>query len=293
VSISAEYKTVSEGYFAAYLESAQYMASYEPDMKGQTTKPDFVFEYEGMQVICDVKERMPSVEQIAAEQLELESTPTGTLSRSRARSFDPVGEIRYLINEKRKKFKGYNDHLCALIFYNNGNRDVRFHPPFLFSAMIGDLGFRASISREIGVVDRRTIRDVFLDRGGSMIKSYRTGAYHESLRNISAICALESFEVANPEYIAALELEIQRRSGHLKRNLSGKERAGIVIDLITSGVRRTNGRSWGLTVCLNPIARVRFPDNVFNGPYDEHWELVGERPKRIIAGEHRLQTQDF
>jgi hypothetical protein len=289
MSPNPQYKTVSERHFAAYLENMEYVAEYEPDISEQTTKPDFVFEHDGLEVMCDVVERRPSEKQRAAEQLEAASVAPGDAMKPRARFYDPVKEVRHLIKEKRKKFKGYNGRLCALIMFNNGNRDIRLRPVFMFGAMMGNPGVQGCLSIATGVVDPSSIRSTYLPRGGSMVESYRDKKFHKSLQNVSAIIAMESFQLPNPQYETELAKRIQVRETQLNRYLSAEEKAFDVIDLIEGGISPNVGQAWGLTVCLNPTARIRFPDNVFDGPFDEHWQLTGDCELRIFAGAQRLE----
>ena len=38
-----------------------------------------------------------------------------------------------------------------------------------------------------------------------------------------------------------------------------------------------------IVVIENPFARVAFPQDLFNGPFDEHWKIPNGRCKRVFA----------
>jgi hypothetical protein len=262
--------TESEAIFAAYLDNANYRWDYEPDIPSHYKKPDFRISRDGVEILSDVKERSPT-----------EFIPG-------ARHIDPVEGIRKLIEKGREKFKSFGDHICAIIVYNNGDHDTRLESMCIFEAMVGNLGFQASFVPDTGRIDLDSVQSVFLPRGGKMIKHYPTMEPYDSTRNISAIIALESYRIQNPLFAKSYDQQIDRRTTELGRPLTVDERCTIQYDLMFRGIPATLGETSGVTVCTNPFAKHPFPDDIFNGPYDERWSMVDGQLTRVFVGVQRL-----
>jgi hypothetical protein len=289
---STDFDTVSEQYFAEYLDSAKYRWDRHPPIPGQSKIPDFGFDHRGVRVLSDVKERTPSKEQLEETQREIDAAIAGE-RHSTARHFNPVEQVRHLINQGRRKFKNFDGHLCALIIYNNGHRDVRLDPYIIFGAMLGNPGFTLSLNTETGRADHTTLKSGFLPRGGEMVRKYDPLTPSKSLRNISAVVALEPYRVPNPAFAQAREEEIRRLTDKFSRHLSDDERAGIIGTLFFDyGMKASLGDTWGLTVCTNPFANIPLPDDLFAGPYDTCWSIVDGVMTRVFAGEQRVAVDE-
>jgi len=289
MTATAQFDTVSERYFADYLDDAKHDWVHHPNIPGQLKKPDFVFSHSGVQVLCDLKERTPNAEQLEEQRLEGEAIEAGEPNQNNPRHFNPVKEVRHSIAEGRSKFKDFDGHLCALIVYNMGRRDMRLDPYTIFGAMLGNPGVGFNLNVETGVVDIGSLQSGFLPRGGAMIRKYAPLTPSKSLRNISAVVALEPYHIPNPLFEDAFNEEMERQKSQLERPLSGEERATIHNDLIIDhGMHASLGNTWGLTVCTNPFASIPFPNDLFTGPYDEHWSIVDDQMTRVFVGEQRL-----
>ena len=56
---SIDFDTVSEQYFAEYLDGGKYPMDRHPPIPGQAKIPDFGFDHGGVRILSDVKERTP------------------------------------------------------------------------------------------------------------------------------------------------------------------------------------------------------------------------------------------
>jgi hypothetical protein len=270
---STDFDTVSEHYFAEYLDSTKYRWDRHPAIPGQSKIPDFGFDHRGVRVLSDVKERTPSKEQLEETQRVIDAAIAGE-RHSTARHFNPVEQVRHLINQGRRKFKDFDGHLCALIIYNNGHRDVRLDPYIIFGAMLGNPGFTISLNTETGRTDPTTLKSGFLPRGGEMVRKY------DPL-------------TPNPAFAQAREEEIRRLTDQFGRPLSDEERAGIIGTLFFDlEMKASLGDTWGLTVCTNPFANIPLPDDLFAGPYDARWSMVDGVMTRVFAGEQRVAVDE-
>ncbi len=236
--------------------------------------------------MSDLKERTPNAEQLEQSQREIEAAIAGERINS-ARHFNPVEQARHLIHQGRRKFKDFDCHLCALIIYNKGHRDVQLDPHTIFGAMLGDPGFTLSLDTATGRADPTTLQNEFLPRGGKMIRKYDPLTPSKSLRNISAVVALERYRIQNPAFAPAHDEQVRRQTVELGRPLTTEERLAIDCSLIEGGTKLTLGETWGLTVCTNPFANIPFPDDLFVGPYDARWSMLNGVMTRVFAGEQR------
>ena len=236
MSLQTDFKTVSEELFSGYLDENGYKWTYEPEIVGKKKRPDFLVRRDGTECLCDTKERSPK------------PAPPG------ARCFDPIAPVRELINKGKKKFREFDDRLCVLVVYNNGDCDTRLDPTCIFGAMLGDPGFTLDFDPEAGSCDPESIRNVFLNRGGSMIRHYDPLEPHESKTNLSAVAALTSYRGPNPAFHSAFENEVKARYDRTRRELTPDERLEIRLSLLQS-VPMTLRCAPKLVVCTNPFAR--------------------------------------
>jgi transposase len=82
-----QFQTVSEEIFARYLDGANYLWDYEPDISGQVKKPDFRIHHNGEPVYSDVKQREATPEQLREYEREVEAMMAGNPPKSHARHF--------------------------------------------------------------------------------------------------------------------------------------------------------------------------------------------------------------
>jgi hypothetical protein len=265
MSAHANFKTVSEQHFSCYLDEHRYAWTYEPQIEGKRKKPDFLACRDGFEFLCDTKERSPK------------AAPPG------ARHFDPIQTVRRLIDEGRLKFMEFAERLCILVAYNNGDCDTRLDPTCIFGAMLGDPGFTLDFDLESGTCDPYSTQNVFLERGGRMIRHYKPLEPRESPNNLSAVVALTSYRVPNPAFQRASveEEEIQRQQKG--QDLTTHEKLEITYKLLQS-MRMTLRETPKVVVCINPFARHPLPDRLFDGPYDERWAIQNGTLQQVFAG---------
>src|SRR5436190_2040378 len=111
---AAQFQTVSEEIFAQYLDGSNHKWDYEPDIPEQVKKPDFRIHHNGEPLLCELKQREATPEQLEAYEREIEAAMSGEPT-SNARHFDPVFQVRRLVNKGREKFANFDDHHCALV----------------------------------------------------------------------------------------------------------------------------------------------------------------------------------
>ena len=140
MSAHTNFKTVSEQHFSCYLDEYRYAWTYEPQIEGKRKKPDFLACRDGVEFLCDTKERSPK------------AAPPG------ARHFDPIKPVRRLIDEGRLKFKEFAEKLCILVAYNNGDCDTRLDPTCIFARCWGILGLRWTLIRNLGLATHTRLR---------------------------------------------------------------------------------------------------------------------------------------
>lgn len=81
------------------------------------------------------------------------------------------------------------------------------------------------------------------------------------------------------------------RNGKMFRSESRRKQNQTISALITL---RQIGRNKGLGVIVweNDFARIRFPREIFRGPYDSRWGREGDRVKRVFAGDALLDFEE-
>ena len=256
-----EIKNESEKIFEQYLDSSGFQGKweYEPTIEGKNKKPDYLLNWKGGKHFFEVKElrRKPN-------------EPT-----TRAAYINPYSSLRTEINEVRKQFKEYKEYSCSLVVFNVDDRQARLKPIFIFGAMLGNLGLKMDYDHNKGEAIAGSERNAFLD-GGKMI-DYK-GKQPQNT-TISAIVVLEEFR-DNSEVEKALREEEKKKS----RKFTGPELVEVRIKLYETHHVRSVPR---LIVVENPFTQKLFPEDLFNGPFDECWkwgeDLNGEI-ERIFAG---------
>ena len=266
MAIKSPFTTVSEELFAEYLDAAKYPWEYEEPVEGQTKKPDFRIRHGGVELLCDVKQRNPS------------EMPKG------GGNANPVRHVREILRRAIKQFKGFDEHLCAAVLYNHGDWETSLEPFIIYGAMLGQPGFSMNLDAETGTLDPDTAQNVFMARGGKMIKHYEPLEVYETPRNISAVIALERHSPDNPVFKQAQAEEESRQSSSLGRALTDEEGCAIGWDLIQQGLQSRLPERQRVIVCLNPFARQSFSEHLFKGDYDERWAITDGSMQRVWAG---------
>lgn len=252
-------ETASEALFEKFLDDSGYdgMWDYEPDVPGQKKKPDYKLAWKDRSLFFEVKELHKK------RALPKEATYA-----------DFYTHIRDEINEAQRKFKKLKNEICSVVLHNIDDWEVRLEPLYVLGAMLGNLGSRMDYNPETGVGDAATLSNVFLPaadsphgKGGKMRNPY-SGKPQNT--RISSIIVLEIYRDRRRVDTAAKERRSEREKA-LGRKLSPPE--GIEVSV--EAIRRYGqfGRNVPRAVVIdNPFARNPFPDGLFHGEFDEHWQ---------------------
>jgi len=261
--VESKAKTVSESLFEEYLCSNGYRDwDYEPKIGNQPKRPDYLLRYGGVELLFEVKELR-----------EKSPRPHGAVH------INPYRSLRSKIEEARVKFRRLKDHCCSLVVYNIDDWEARLDPDLVLAAMLGNFGFSMDFDASAGRLVPGTERNTFLD-GGKMIR-YKTGDPQNT--TISAIVVLEGYRVPDFEFDNAVRQEILRRERSIQETLSGDERLEVRFDMYSIHPLRTR-EAPRVRVVENPVARIPFPEGLFHGELDEHWQL-SSCLERTFAGD--------
>ena len=232
--------THSEALFEKYLDFNNISWEREPVLLGRAKHPDYLVHLEGRPCWFEVKEFMdPKVK------------PRG--------GFSPCPPIAEKINQARKQFKEYKSNCCALVLHNCTNvyRGTQVHA--VLSAAFGEY---VELGRSTGpLVHEDPPRFKF--RGRS-----RLSPKHNT--SISAILILEHYELQ--ERLADAFHELQ------KRHKRGDELGPVAFSEILQerndfpGVVAFSG-TVRVRLLRNPFARCPLQQNIFCGPFDQHWGI--------------------
>jgi hypothetical protein len=238
-------KNESEKIFEQYLDSNGFQDKWEhePTIKGKSKKPDYLLNWKGENYFFEVKELRIKLNQ----------------KTKKATHIDPYPSLRGKINEVRKQFKEYKEYSCSLVVFNYGDRSAVLSPDFIFGAMLGNLGISADFDAEKGEIVAGSERNVFTS-GGRMIDDK---GKRQQNTTISAIIVLE-------EFLDNIEVEKAMRSEEKKlgKKLEGPELVAARMKLQKS---HHVGSVPRVVVIENPFARMPFPEDLFNGQFDERW----------------------
>jgi hypothetical protein len=266
MSIRTPFRTVSEELFADYLDGLEYEWEYEPPIAGRSKVPDFRVRRASLEFLCEVKERSPK------------APPPG------ARMYDPIEGGRKLIEAGRNKFGEFDEHLCALVVFNNCDFDTRLDPICIFGAMLGRLGMEWGFDSVAARVVPGTARNVFLERDGKMISHYDPFEPRAATANISSVVALGTYRVPNPAFECEFERESEKLKRQQRRDLTPGEKFELRYSILTKPIPMTLREVPRVVVCTNPFARHALPDELFCGQYDERWSIVDGQLRRVFAG---------
>jgi hypothetical protein len=152
--------------------------------------------------------------------------------------------------------------------------------------MLGNPGIEFAFDPSAGKADVNSATNVFLPRGGKMVRHYEPFEPYESTRNLSAVIALTTHRIPNPEFARIFKEKRKAEEMRLGTRLTAGQRFGIRYSLLQS-IPMTLGEASKLTVCLNPLALHPLPDSLFDGPFDERWAMVDGRLTCVFKG-HKL-----
>ena len=253
-----ETKNESEKVFEQYLNSNGFQGkwTHEPSITGKTKHPDYLLDFGGKECFFEVKELRKK-----------DNEPT-----ERAAHIDPYSSLRKKINEARKQLKEFKEYPCSLVVYNIDDGQFRPDPFFVFGAMLGNVGITMDFDTAQGQAIAGTERNTFLG-GGKMIDNKRRQPQNTT---ISAILVLEKF-LDKTKIQKALINKIKER----KRKPTPEEELGIRMKLYKDYRIVSVPR---VVVIENPFARVAFPAELSNGPFDERWRIGDDEQERVFVG---------
>ncbi|MBN2138110.1 MAG: hypothetical protein JW720_09900 [Sedimentisphaerales bacterium] len=156
--------------------------------------------------------------------------------------------------------------------YNIDDRQFRSKPLDVFGAMLGNMGITMDFDSVEGKAVAGTERNAFLE-GGKMIDNKRKEPQNTT---ISAIVVLAEF-LDNTKIQKALSKEIKKQGRKLTAVKKLDIRMKLYKDYPVESVPR-------VVVVENPYARVAFPADLFNGPFDERWRIGNDRQERVFVG---------
>jgi hypothetical protein len=266
-----ETKNESEKLFEQYLDSNGFSGkwNYEPQIQGKSKKPDYLLGYNGQKCLFEVKELREKLNEPKAYPAFI----------------DPYTSVRKEIGEANKKFKEYknDDYICSLVVFNIDDRQARLDPLHVLCAMVGNLGIEMNFDPTIGKADMETAKNVF-GSGGKMI-DYKNKQPQNT--TISAIVVFEEFRDDSD-----IQMTIKEKIKKQNKLLTPEERFAIAHEVIIE--EHHNSQSvLKVRVIENPHAKIAFPVNLFNGPFDEHWCLANGIVSRIFVGSKLSELEEL
>jgi hypothetical protein len=250
----------SEKFFEKYLNSNGFRDrwTYEPSIQGKNKKPDYLLNHCEQKCFFEVKELRKK-----------DNEPT-----TRAAHIDPYTSLRKEINETRKQFKEYKEYCCSLVVFNIDDRQAKLVPHIIMGAMLGNLGFSMDFNAYEGEVAVDTAKNVFLG-GGKMIDGKKGRPQNTT---IISIVVLEEFR-DDSEIQKAVKEEVEKQG----KPLTQLEKVEINMKVVNY---HHSIRVPRVVVVENPLARIAFPEDLFVGPFDEHWRCTEQKGEieRIFVG---------
>lgn len=246
----ASNKTEGEILFEEYLNKQGIPFEFEKEFPGKRKRPDYAIVWH-REILLDVK--------------DFDQPPA---AGNRAGAFDPYPRIREKIEQGRKKFKEYKGHPCALVLRNLGHPHVMLESvDVMLGSMYGDSGFTIPINQHTGMGDSTKIKRAFLDRG-KMIRPHWSNPHNTSISaliTLTRICPdYEPFSRIFQQNKPIEELLRESQAIAHKFKLDHYEPRVIV---------------WH-----NAFARLPFPEDLFNSPYDIHWGIREGRQALVFRG---------
>ena len=255
-------RTKSELLFEQYLNASGITDfRFEREFQETSKRPDYSLTFNGAEILFEVKEFQP--------------TPDDFFEGGRG--YDPYAPVREKIGRARDKFQKLKQYCCCLVIYNAGKPLVHLDWHYIYGAMLGDVGIRFPFIPGKGLIVEQT-ETAFLYNG--KVRREKEGR-STIIRNttISAILVLNNFRVGKRKF----ENEFRRRERESGRKLSPEERGDMIsqyegteFDISLTKLR--------VVVHENPYARLRLPEGIFRGPYDERYGHRDSEIRRIFAG---------
>jgi hypothetical protein len=225
-------KNISEALFEEYLNSQGLRFEYEKIYAGKSKRPDYTIPIEGRDFLFEVKQFEPG-----------ERLGSGG-------AFDPYPAIREKIGAARKKYKEFNGYPCCLVLYNSG-AFIQLEKDFIMlGAMYGDSGFRMPFDPKSATFGRP--EPAFLGRGKMRRKE---GVFNT---RFSAVITLRHYQLGKHK--------LRKWWKQVKQDME----AGLIQEEPEMPFEYGETQL-GVVVWENVLADIPFPENVFCGPYDEHW----------------------
>jgi hypothetical protein len=266
-------KTPGELLFEEYLERVGITDfEFERDFPESLKKPDYAIVHHG-QLLLDLKD-------FRGEPKDFEESGFGP--------YDPYGPIREKINEGLRKFKDFKSYPCALVLYNHDKPLVTLRPLFVYAAMLGNLGFSFPVDTTTGTGDLSREKTVF-STGGKMIRYDRSKRPIEPQNTtISAVITIGELRVGQGLFEAWLKKEEQ----NLGRKMTSKEAWQAIDTYATIAPGEASRTELRVVVHHNPYARIKWPEDIFLGPWDEHYAPTEEGYiRRRYAGQALLEWE--
>ncbi len=248
-------QTISELLFEQYMADHGLSADHEPAIAGRSARLDYRLTRGGQPFWFEVKEFGESY------------IPGGG-------AFDPYISIRNRIGKAAKQFADYKGESCSIVFYNDRlNLASIYAPEIVLGAMLGNVSVTVPV--DFGTGRETGPSRTGFSEGGKMIEPNLKVPQNTS---ISAVIALERLGVGGREFrvmVAAKEASEERR-------LSWTE----FFQLLQADREKNSRHVLRTMVYENPYAAVPLPRDLFNGPYDERWGQIENKPLigRIFTG---------
>ena len=264
-------KTAGELVFEEYLESARISFQFEQLFPGSSRPPDYSLEHEGNWLLFDVKDFRGQAKDFRA---------TGFSS------YDPYAPIRIKIEKGKAKFKNLKTYPCALVLYNDEKPLVDLRPLFIYGAMLGNVAFSFPVDTTTGTGDLSKETTVFAG-GGKMIQyGPRTRPIGPLNTTISAVIVIGRLMVGQKlclDWLKEEEEKLGRRMTWHESVKAIESCAGTPKDVTRTELR--------VIVRENPYARIKWPQSLFRGSWDEHYGMEGDYIRRLYAGADRLEWE--
>ncbi len=229
--------TLGEKHFTYYLNQNGIPFEYEKEWPGKRAHPDFSIPVGGRYYLFEVK--------------DLE----GPVPLPGASFFDPVKPIRDHITAAQKQFREFPDESCSIVLFNRGVLTFLDDPFTMFGAMHGTPALQLRVNpRGTPFVDGPP-QPVFTGKKAK-VRSSATESDPKNTR-ISALIGLRTVDIG-----------LRRMSRYLLQ-FPGD----AWIQHLRDDVQEfdPNEVGVGVTVWENRDAKIKLPETLFRGPFDEQW----------------------
>jgi hypothetical protein len=266
-------KNESEVLFEQYLEVAGLPDfHYQQEFPGKTRRPDYVVRPHGLDdLVFEVKEFQTTIDDF----------------RLAGGAFDPYKRIREKIRQASDQLREFKEFCCSLVLFNREKPLVVLSWRVVYGAMLGNLGFRIPFDPETGVAGEKGSQEIFMG-GGSMVRYRGPQPLEPQKQTISSIVVLDMFPLGDKRfksYVRQVERELRRELTWEDQIQLANECRGTDRDITLRQLR--------VVVHENPDARMRLPQELFCGPYDERFGRDEQgRIGRLFAGPEILKIEE-